>query len=90
MKLLAALALLLALTAPLAQARTLQQAGVSPPPLCNVNYGAFGRSVAFIMVRAAASVQFGVCERNVSLLAARCACAAVHLAPQPLIPIPTP
>jgi hypothetical protein len=50
MKLQAAFALL-ALTAPLAQARTLQQAG-SPPPVCNVNYGAFGQSVAFIVVGA--------------------------------------
>ncbi len=49
MKLLAAFALL-ALTSPLAHARELQQAG-SPPPTCNVNYGAFGQSVAFIVVR---------------------------------------
>jgi hypothetical protein len=50
MKLLAALGLLaLALTAPLAQARALQQTA-TPPPTCNVNYGAFGQSVAFIVV----------------------------------------
>ena len=48
MKLLAAFALL-ALMTPLAHARELQQAS-SPPPACNVNYGAFGRSVAFIVV----------------------------------------
>jgi hypothetical protein len=49
MKLLAAFALL-ALTTPLAHARELQQTSGSPPPTCNVNYGAFGQSVAFIVV----------------------------------------
>jgi hypothetical protein len=50
MRLLAAFALF-ALTTPLAQARELQQAaGSPPPPTCNVNYGAFGQSVAFIVV----------------------------------------